>query len=109
MSEAKDLNTQKFPGAGTALMRAIMEGILKHIIDDQGANPANKMLSLEDALGIAASKSITLPADDKKILQEFRKSHLDYVNLSSHATSIPNYLRLKSVRDCVDQFVKRNV
>lgn len=109
MSEAKDLNTQKFPGAGTALVRAIMEGILKHIIDDQGANPSNKMLSLEDALGIAASKAIALPADDKKILQEFRKSHLDYVNLSSHATSIPNFLRLRSVRDCVDQFVKRNV
>lgn len=109
MKEAQKLNTTKFPAAGTALLRAIVESILKHIIHDQSANPDNKLLSLETALDISLGKNVTLNADDKKILKEFKTSHMDYVNLGAHATSVPNHLRLMSARDCVDQFIKRNV
>jgi hypothetical protein len=109
MKEAQNLNTTKFPAAGTALLRAIVESILKHIIHDQNANPVNKLLSLELALDISLGKAVQLDADDKKIIKEFKKSHLDYVNLGSHATSVPNHLRLMSARDCVDQFIKRNI
>jgi hypothetical protein len=109
MKEAQNLNTTKFPAAGTALLRAIVESILKHIIHDQSANPDNKLLSLELALDISLGNGVKLNADDKKILKEFKKSHLDYVNLGAHATSVPNHLRLISARDCVDQFIKRNI
>jgi len=109
MKEAKSLNTKTFPAAGTALIRTLMEVLLKLIIDDQDGNKENKPLSLESSLNIAAGKSIVLAKSDKDILKEFAKSHLDYVNLGVHGNVVPNYHRLLSVRDCVDQFVKRNV
>jgi hypothetical protein len=83
--------------------------LLKQIIDDQGANPAKKSLDLEGSINLCLSKSVNLHADDKKILVEFKKSHLDNLNLGAHGTLIPNSLRLFAARDCVDQLVKRNV
>lgn len=109
MKEAKSLNSEKFPAAGTALLRCIVETLLKSIIHDQGANGANTLLSLEKALDICLSNQVQLNADDKKILKEFKKSHLDYVNLGTHGTMIPNALRLMAARDCIDQFVMRNI
>lgn len=109
MKEARDINSKTLPAAATFLIRSIMEAILKHIIDDQKGNPQNKLISLETALDLCMGKGINLLQDDKNILKEFKKSHLDYVNLGSHATVIPNHLRVMAVRDCVDQFVKRNI
>ncbi|OBZ92728.1 hypothetical protein ADU59_25470 [Pararhizobium polonicum] len=109
MKEAKKLNTQNFPGAGTALLRAILEAILKTIIHDQKANTQDKLLSLETALDICLSNNVKLAGDDKRILKEFKRSHLDHVNMGSHAALVPNTLRLAAARDCVDQFVMRNI
>jgi len=109
MKEAKDINANKLPAAATALLRCIVEAILKSIIDDQNGNQQNKLLSLETALDICLGNTIQLGLDDKKILKEFKKSHLEYVNLGTHATVIPNTLRLMAARDCIDQFVMRNV
>lgn len=109
MKEAKSLNCDKFPAAGTALLRCIVETLLKTIIHDQGANSANTLLSLEKALDICLGNAVKLSADDKKILKEFKKSHLDYVNLGTHGTLVPNALRLGAARDCIDQFIMRNI
>jgi hypothetical protein len=109
MKEAKSLNCEKFPAAGTALLRCIVETLLKSIIHDQGANVKNNLLSLETAIDICLGNHVQLNADDKKILKEFKKSHLDYVNLGTHGTTVPNPLRLMAARDCIDQFVMRNI
>lgn len=109
MKEARKLNTTLYPAAGTALLRSIIESMLKSIIHDQGANAQNKLLSLETALDICLSNHVQLTVDDKKILKEFKKSHLDYVNLGAHGTTIPNPMRLMAARDCIDQFVMRNI
>lgn len=109
MKEAKSLNCDKFPAAGTALLRCVAETLLKSIIYDQGANANNNFLSLETSLDICLGKNVALSQEDKKILKEFKKSHLDYVNLGTHGTTIPNTFRLLAARDCIDQFVMRNI
>lgn len=109
MKEARDLNCKTFPAAGTFLLRNIVESVLKNIIYEQKANAASKMLDLEGSINLCLSASVSLPADDKKILKEFSKSHLSYLNLGSHGTVIPNYDRMISARDCIDQFILRNV
>jgi hypothetical protein len=109
MKEAATLNCSNFPGAGTALLRSIIEAIVKRIIEEQKANPNNKLLSVELAISICLSNTVTLSKDDKKILKDFSAHHLDHVNMSTHATVKPNYLRLAAARDCVDDFVRRNV
>ncbi|WP_156347002.1 hypothetical protein [Sphingomonas sp. Leaf33] len=107
--EARNLNCQVYPAAGTFLLRNIVESILKHIIDEKDANKKGTSLSLESAIQLAMSPALSLPQSDKQVLSEFRKAHLDYVNLGSHANIIPNPLRLFSARDCIDQFIKRNI
>ncbi|WP_420962663.1 hypothetical protein [Brucella sp. IR073] len=109
MKEASEINSSKFPAAATALLRCIIESILKGIVDKNEANPSNNLLSLEKALDICLSNSVALSQDDKRILKEFRKSHMDYINLGAHATVIPNSTRLFAARDCIDQFVMRNI
>lgn len=109
MKEAKDINCKKFPAAATFLLRNIIEAILKHIIEDQKANTAGNSLTLATSIDICQGNKVTLPADDKKVLKEFKKTHLDYLNLGAHGNIIPNPDRLFSARDCIDQFVKRNV
>lgn len=109
MKEAKDINCKKFPAAATFLLRNIVEAILKHIIDDQNANTAGNSLTLATSIDICQGNKVTLPADDKKVLKEFKKAHLDYLNLGAHGNVIPNPDRLFSARDCIDLFVKRNV
>lgn len=107
--EARNLNCQVYPSAGTFLLRNILEALLKHIIDEAKANTEQKLISLEVALKLAITPAVKLPQMDRNILSEFRKSHLDYINLGAHGTIIPNHLRLFSARDCVDQFVKRHI
>lgn len=107
--EARNLNCISYPASGTFLLRNFLEVILKQIIETQNGNPEKKAHSLESAINLCISNSIDLHQDDKKILVEFKKSHLDNINLGSHGTLIPNHLRLFAARDCIDQFVKRNV
>jgi hypothetical protein len=75
MKEAKEIKCNRFPAAATFLLRNIVETILKHIIDDQGANKSGKTLDLEGCLNLCANQNVTLPSTDKKILSEFRKDH----------------------------------
>lgn len=107
MGEAKNLNTKLFPAAGTFLMRNIVESLLKHIIDEQKANPVSKTLDLEGALNLCISSAVSLPNDDRKVLSQFKKDHLDYLNTGSHGSVIPNHGRLMQVRDTIDVFVKK--
>src|SRR5690606_36981252 len=107
--EARNLNCISYPASGTILLRNLLEVILKQIIETQNGNPEKKAHSLESAINLCISNAIDLHQDDKKILVEFKKSHLDNINLGSHGTLIPNHLRLFAARDCIDQFVKRNV
>lgn len=107
MEEAKSLNTKSFPAAGTFLMRNIVETILKHIIDEQKANPASKSLDLEGALNLCISSAVAIPNEDRKVLSQFKKDHLDYLNTGSHGSVIPNHARLMQVRDTIDVFVKK--
>lgn len=109
MSEARKINANNFPAAATALLRCIVESLLKSIILGQAANAENKLLSLESAIDICLSNNVQLSPDDKRIIKEFKKSHLDYVNLGAHGTIVPNATRLMAARDCIDQFVLRNI
>lgn len=109
MKEAGALNCRTYPSAGTFLLRNIIESILKHVIDDQKANPASTQLDLEGSINLCMSNRVSLSKDDKKILKEFHNSHLNYLNLGAHGTVIPNHDRLMAARDCIDLFVKRNV
>jgi uncharacterized membrane protein YgcG len=109
LKEAKEINSKKFPAAATFLLRNIVESILKHIIDDQGCNKSGKSHDLESALNHIASNAITLPSGDKKVLAEFKKDHLAYLNLGAHGNVIPNETRLAAARDSIDQFVKKYV
>jgi hypothetical protein len=107
--EARNLNCIAYPASGTFLLRNFLEVLLKQIIEDQGANSAKKSLDLEGSINLCLSNKVELHSDDTKILVEFKKNHLDNLNLGAHGTLIPNSLRLFAARDCVDQFVKRNV
>jgi hypothetical protein len=109
MKEAKDIRCNRFPAAATFLLRNIVETILRHLIDDQKANKTGKTLDLEGCLNLCASQTVTLPNTDKKILAEFKKDHLAFLNLGAHGNLIPNETRVLQARDTVDQFVKKYV
>jgi hypothetical protein len=109
MTEAKDIRCNKFPAAATFLLRNIVEAILKHIIEVQKANKTGGTLDLENCLNICASNHINLPTTDKKILSEFKKDHLSFLNLGAHGNLIPNETRVLQARDTIDQFVKKYV
>ncbi|WP_430436772.1 hypothetical protein [Oceanibaculum nanhaiense] len=108
MKEAKGLNTKTYPAAGSALLRSIVEVLLKLIIEEKNLNHQGKLLDLEGALNVVIGKG-NMGKDDIRVLQEFKKSHLSYMNLSAHATVVPNYSRLMMARDCIDSFIKRNL
>jgi hypothetical protein len=109
MKEAKEINCKKYPAAATFLLRNIVESILKHIIDTQNANPAHQMLDLEKSISLCMSNKVTLAATDIKVLKEFLKHHVSYLNLGAHGNVIPNADRVNGARDCIDQFVKKHV
>lgn len=108
MKEAKGLNTKKYPAAGSALLRGLVEVLLKLIIDEKSINTQGKLHDLESALNLVINKAC-LPSDDVKVLQEFKKIHLSYMNLSTHATVVPNFNKLMMARDTIDAFIKRNI
>ncbi len=107
MKEANDIRCNKFPAAATFLLRNIVEAILKHIIEDQKANKLGSKLDLEACLNLCASNAINLPSADKKVLSEFKKDHLSFLNLGAHGNLIPNETRVLQARDTIDQFVKK--
>jgi hypothetical protein len=72
-------------------------------------NATTKSLDLEGCLNLFMSKTDTVHTDDRKVLIEFKNSHLNYLNLGAHGNVIPNYDKLATARDCIDQFIKRNV
>ena len=95
--------------AATFLLRNIVETILKHIIDLQKANAASKTLDLESAINLCMSNGVSMSVSDKKILKEFLKNYVNYLNLGAHGNVIPNPDMVAAARDCIDQFVKKNV
>lgn len=109
MKESSDLNAKKFPACATFLLRNLLEALLKHLIDQSGANASNKSLSLGDALIICRGKLVPLSADEKKVLKEFEQSHLNYVNLGAHGNLVPNANRVFQIRDAIDQFIRKNI
>lgn len=109
MKEAKSLNCNTFPAAGTFLLRSMVETLLKHLIDEAKANPNGETLSLEKCLSYCMGNVVNLPADDRKVLKEFQKNHLDYLNLGAHGNVVPNPTRLFSARDAIEQFIKRYI
>jgi hypothetical protein len=109
MKEAATINAQRLPASGMFLMRNIMEAILKNIIERDGANQDKRSITLESALTICQSSSVQLTSEDKKILKSFMRDHLDVLNLGAHASIIPDYLRLISIRNAIDNFVRRHV
>lgn len=108
MKEAKGLNTKNFPAAGSTLLRSAVEVLLKLIIEEKSINSQGKLLDLESAVNLVIGQG-KMSADDSKILKEFKTGHVSYLNLSTHATVVPNHARLIMARDCIDAFVKRNV
>jgi hypothetical protein len=108
MKEAKGLNTKQYPAAGSALLRSVIEVVLKLIIENKRLNPQGKSHDIESALNLVIGQG-SLGVDDTRILREFKSTHLPYTNLSTHATVVPNHSRLMMARDCIDPFIKRNV
>jgi uncharacterized membrane protein len=86
----------------------VVEVLLKLIIEDKSINPDGKLLDIEWAINLVISKA-NLSGNDTQVLKEFKKTFLSYINLSTHATVVPNHTRLMMARDCIDAFVKRNV
>lgn len=109
MKEAKDIDSKRFPACATFLLRNVVESVLKHIIDDQKANSKGLALDLEGALNLCMSNAVSLPVTDKKILTQFKKDHVTYLNLGAHGNIIPNTDRVAAARDCIDQFIKKYV
>lgn len=109
MKEASTINAKKLPSAATFLLRNLLESLLKHIIDQSNANPNKNQLSLENALAICKGVNVPLGQDDKKILKDFEKNHLDYVNLGSHGNVVPHPDRVFQIRDSLDQFIRKNI
>lgn len=109
MKEAADINAKKLPASATFLIRNLLEAILKHIIDQSGANPTKASLGLEQAISICKGKNVPLGMDDKKVLKEFENQHLDYVNLGAHGNLVPHPDRVFQIRNTLDQFIKKNV
>lgn len=109
MREAADINAKKLPASATFLLRNLLEALLKHIIDQSGANPAKAALSLEQAISLCKSKAVSLGPDDKKILKEIEAQHLNYLNLGAHGNLVPHVDRVFQIRNTLDQFIKKNI
>lgn len=109
MKECADINCLKLPASATFLIRNLLEAILKHIIDQCGANSKGSSLSLEGCLSLCSGNTVPLTVEDKKILKDFQKNHLDYLNLGAHGNIVPHPTRVFQIRDLLDQFVKSQV
>lgn len=106
--EAKTLNCEKFPAAGTALLRVILEAITKNLVQKFGIDPEFKVDSLETAVTALVGARGGVSTADKAVLKDFRKHHLDHLNLSLHANKRPDYVRLQSANHSIVEFIRRN-
>ena len=109
LGEAKNLSTTKYPASSTFLLRNIVESTLKYIIHEQQANKSGKQLDLEGSINLCISPTVNLTKDDKKILSEFKKHFLNYINLGAHGNIIPSTPILMSARDLIGPFILRNI
>lgn len=109
MKEASIINGKLLPASATFLLRNLLEALLKHLIDQSGANPSKASLSLENCLNICKGKNVPLGQDDVKVLKDFEKSHLDYVNLGAHGNLVPHPDRVFQIRDSLDEFIRKNI
>lgn len=109
MKEASTINAKKLPSAATFLLRNLLESLLKHLIDQSNANPQKNQLSLETALTICKGTGVPLGLDEKKVLKDFERNHLDYLNLGSHGNIVPHPDRVFQIRDSIDQFIRKNI
>lgn len=107
LKEARSLDCKRHPGAGTALFRTILEAITKRIVDNHSLDPRGKVNSLEDALTCIIGASAPLTGTEKKLLGDFRRHHLDYLNLTLHANRRPDFSRLESAVGSVIEFVRK--
>ncbi len=109
MKEAKNISSKAYPASATFLLRNILEALLKHLIDEAAANPQKKSLSLHEAISICQTNKVPLSKDERKVLKEVQKHHLDYLNLGPHGGLVPNQTRTLMIRDMIDQFIKTNI
>ncbi len=88
-----------------------MEVLLKDVIHQAavGRGTAKKQGLEETINACMALQKNAISAEDRKILGEFKKNHLNYLNLGTHGNLKPNADRLRDVRDCLVQFIKRNI
>jgi hypothetical protein len=111
LKEAREINANKLPAAGTFLLRNITEALLKDIIHEKKLNQNNDELSLglclDRCIGHAAKAGLS--TSDVKVLKEFKKDHLTYLNLGAHGNVIPSYNRLIDARNTIDQFIKVHI
>ncbi|MEG9268027.1 hypothetical protein [Qipengyuania sp. Mu-71] len=109
MYEAGRLSANSYPASATSLLRSVVEALLKHIIDENDANKNDVQLSLEKSLDLCLSNAVQLSKPDKKILKNFKKDHLDYLNLGVHGNVIPHRDRTLAARNSIDPFVKKHI
>jgi hypothetical protein len=110
MLEAGKLDCRTFPGAGTVLLRCIVEALIKRIIQENNLDPKGAARDLNDAIGvIKKSASTPISKDEKKVLGEFAAQDLQYLNLVAHANIRPNFQRLEAALSVIDLFVRKYV
>lgn len=110
MTEAAELDCKKFPGAGTVLLRCIVEAVAKRIIQENKLDPDNKVDDLSTALSLLRKSPKTpLTKEERKIIEEFGNQNLQYLNLVAHANVRPNFARLETVLSIIDMFIKKHV
>ena len=68
MKEPSIINAKVLPASATFLLRNLLEALLKHIIEQSGANPSKASLSLESALKLCKTNNVPLGPDDVKVL-----------------------------------------
>lgn len=109
MKEASTINAKALPASATFLIRNLLEALLKHLIEQSNANSSKASLNLENSLNICKGKNVPLGPDDVKVLKDFERSHLDYVNLGAHGNLVPHPDRVFQIRDSLDEFIRKNI
>jgi hypothetical protein len=108
MKEASKLNCKQYPASGTALLRAILECVLKLHIDDNNYNTDGKKLDLERAVNTCIAHK---DMDDgiKRALRVIKREDLDFLNCALHGNVKPGWSRLETARNHADEVVRKLV
>jgi hypothetical protein len=78
------------------------------MIEEKGLDKEKKHTSLEAAIMCLTGTKGCMTSTDTQILSDFRKHHLDHLNLSVHGHKRPDYLRLNSALAAIEDFVRRH-